>query len=1020
LLIVGSSKTNPIIEELFRERVFDLPENGRSDSEEGMILKSLPNPYRKGKKLIAVSGSGPRGVLHSAYTLIEKTRINKGIPAELDLVELPKFRFRAYWQPHSPVGKAPFTWDLLRHPEGTWFEDLISRFASYRANAYILGATVGADIEGHDVQTAAREHASDLAGVARLLSGYGIDLYLSFLLENQEWITKQEEAGNPYPFCPYNPRLEKYWRDFVGTLNDSCPEFKGMVLKGAGIEARALWDCGCDRCKSTPRRQRMIDSFAIISGVFKEFDKKLIFRTWQSGNSDDEYKDFAPLIGKIPGDIAIHSKNAFWDHLAYSAPHPLLGKVYPDNDAITNLDGTAEYAAGNHYPNCRVERWKDRIKYCEDKVSGFGVWIGRYPGEPHLDRLEEKMNPLSFVNWFAAGRLMWNPDEKPDEILTDWITLKFGREGVPYIMALLKKSADWCDLTFQIKGLCGVDHSRMINSFHRAEMLLGCVDRPNIATRGDGMLGYERNIRVFAPEVAREIMADPRLRMFFTKEEITSKLRDEALREKDNAVSLCQGMVDDWKKTKACIDAQVYKKVLNSLELALNDTRAWRDWTEIYFDYKLGRLTKERAAEIYQAHREKERGIFTINLFEHFVVDVVRRIPQKGKPSELVLDRAIEKIRWETFDRHLERMDRLLDRKKIAETEQLYKAVWDNDGSRTPRIIFTSHLYPYAERNEMDLSQWDTPPHTEGMEDRELMLVTGLAKIYVNTVLGDDSLPVLRADFGRGCIPTMFGCKTKFTKLIWKHIGVMDFEPPDVLPLDFSSIKNIIESGVPDISKGFGGRVLETEAWFVEKLAEYERLKQTIHIGLCDMQGPFDLAYLMLGERIFKEVKDHPNMIAELLELMTETFIRFAREQKKIIGEEFDTSYQWEGYWAKGGVRISDNAAAGLSGELYESFCKPYNQKIFREFEGGVIHIDQADTNRIDSILHTENLTGLSLSVAKDFDLDRTFEKAAERQVGLILRGGLEESHQKKTGTIWIHEAVSLKEAKKWLSSQRG
>jgi len=95
-------------------------------------------------------------------------------------------------------------------------------------------------------------------------------------------------------------------------------------------------------------------------------------------------------------------------------------------------------------------------------------------------------------------------------------------------------------------------------------------------------------------------------------------------------------------------------------------------------------------------------------------------------------------------------------------------------------------------------------------------------------------------------------------------------------------------------------------------------------------------------------------------------------------------------------------------------FCRPYNERVLREFGGGVIHVDRVAVKRIDNILHTEGLTGLSLRVPKDFNLSRIYERAAERRVCLILTGRFEEIQQKNPGVIIIHEAVSLKEAKQW------
>ncbi|RKY66959.1 MAG: hypothetical protein DRQ02_07995 [Candidatus Latescibacterota bacterium] len=96
-------------------------------------------------------------------------------------------------------------------------------------------------------------------------------------------------------------------------------------------------------------------------------------------------------------------------------------------------------------------------------------------------------------------------------------------------------------------------------------------------------------------------------------------------------------------------------------------------------------------------------------------------------------------------------------------------------------------------------------------------------------------------------------------------------------------------------------------------------------------------------------------------------------------------------------------------------FCRPYNERILREFGGGVKHVDRVAVEKIDNILHTEGLTGLSLRVPKDSNLSRIYERAAERRVCLIVTGRFEEIQQEKPGVIIIHEALSPKEAKQWV-----
>lgn len=212
----------------------------------------------------------------------------------------------------------------------------------------------------------------------------------------------------------------------------------------------------------------------------------------------------------------------------------------------------------------------------------------------------------------------------------------------------------------------------------------------------------------------------------------------------------------------------------------------------------------------------------------------------------------------------------------------------------------------------------------EIQSDMEKMLVSELALVYASCLVGDDRLPSIRANYGTGILPSLFGCEIQR----FEHNTL-----PAALPLhDTNRIRALIASGVPDLRAGLGGRVLDTVAFYVETLRPYPRLRECVEINLADTQGPLDAAEIIWGSEIFEAMCADPDLVHAFLDLVADTISAFTRAHQAIDGAPFDPPPS-----PTGRVCIREDATVMIGGAMYDEFCKPRAQRLLDEF-GGCIH----------------------------------------------------------------------------------
>ncbi len=311
----------------------------------------------------------------------------------------------------------------------------------------------------------------------------------------------------------------------------------------------------------------------------------------------------------------------------------------------------------------------------------------------------------------------------------------------------------------------------------------------------------------------------------------------------------------------------------------------------------------------------------------------------------------------------LEELDAIVDPAHAAESERLTEdAMCYRDVPGLPTIDGTG------------AKGWPTFPYSEAFHDMEKMLVNELAGVYAGARLRDDRMYTIRANYGVGTVASLFGCRISLTmnNMPWCE------------PLSDAQLREALDRGVPGVeTAGLGPRVLETERFYLRTLAQYPNLSKAVKVFVCDTQGPFDTAHLVMGHRIYTEMYDDPDLVHRLLDLAAQTYSRFTRVQKEITGEGNDWSFH-SMMKVRGGIRICEDAPTNISGAGYLEFCRPYNERVLKEFGGGWIHYCGAGHQIMPHILSTPGVFGINFGNPDMQDLKAVHEQAGERGIGII------------------------------------
>ena len=550
---------------------------------------------------LRITGGDGRGVLYGVQECIDRARRDQAITP---MTDGPHFTVRALrmWEtPSNKVWCLPFKsildYDkMLRPEESPEYLDFARRLLAMRVNNIGLFAQYAAKGSLFERWLS---HAEPVEQFARFMDRFGVTVGLSLRY------AEPDENGDYETVCPFSDAVREQWHDFAARLADVMPTVRSAIVWGAGENAPGPHEDDCARCSALPVRDRILAGIRLVSEALATIDGDLLWPavTDQAAYAKSETDMFGDWGDELPENVRLAPCHLYWDFRPPYPPHPIWGHIgnRPGERSpyVFELGLVGDTAGLNFLPCSMAHRWQeDFLKAADKDCEGFDANLGVHP--TYVD------HPLNLSNWYAYGRLCWNPYLDPDDILSEWLTMEYGAEALAFLPGLRETYPATIGALFSRSGLTQC-HSYVARYSYLDTRLNGpwriWTDylHPGMDRVGEDVLGLELPLDAY-PEQEREALRnDPRYQLIFNRVPLSDAYAAELMAEKRQSIAHMENVLAAWQQQEGKIDPASFAHVAGLLEANVNDVRIFVACFGLYLDYKLGRL---KAAQI-QALRER-------------------------------------------------------------------------------------------------------------------------------------------------------------------------------------------------------------------------------------------------------------------------------------------------------------------------------------------------------------------------------------------------------------------------------
>ena len=375
-----------------------------------------------------ITASNPIGLLYGAYELIRLQNTDayntgsgnqQNFSKAIDETEKPQVGLRIlnHWDnldgsiERGYAGKSIFKWEEIKLGKngkgGSISKSLHDRLITYaRANASLgINGSVLNNVNASPKMMTA-EYINKVKIIANILRPYGIRVYLSINFASPMALGYTETAD------PLDKKVQQWWKKKAKEIYATIPDFGGFLVKANSEGQPGPGDY----------HRTHADGANMLADAVKPYGGIIMWRSFVYGanhKGEDRVKqavsEFKGMDGKFRDNVILQSKNGPLDFQPREPYAPIFDNI-KQTPQIAELQITQEYLGQSKHLTYLAPMWKEFFGFVNpDRLVGIsGVanigddanWCG---------------HPFSQANWYAFGRLAWNPSLTAEEIAHEWL-----------------------------------------------------------------------------------------------------------------------------------------------------------------------------------------------------------------------------------------------------------------------------------------------------------------------------------------------------------------------------------------------------------------------------------------------------------------------------------------------------------------------------------------------------------------------------------------------------------------------
>lgn len=604
---VNSDKAQLLISKIDHLKDFEeliSSQEANTIGDQGYIIKQVTPPNKVTQTIIAANTD--IGLLYGTYDWLQHIQMNKPIPNE-GIINAPKIRNRIlnHWDNLDRTverGYAGFSiWNWHRLPG-----HIDQQYHDYaRANASIgINGTAITNVNANSL-VLTEEYLLKAAALADVFRIYGIKIYLTARFSSPIELGKLETAD------PNDPQVQEWWANKVAEIYEIIPDFGGFLVKADSEGQPGPHNYGRSQAEGAN----------LLADALKPYNGIVMWRAfvYSEDTPDDRakqaYNEFVPLDGQFRDNVIVQVKNGPIDFQPREPFHPLFGAM-TQTPVMMEFQITQEYL-GHDTHLAFLSSMYEEVLQTDTYANGPGSTVSKIITG---DVFDQKLTAIAGVsnigtdrnwtanhfhqgNWFAFGKLAWDPEQSTSDIAENWLKLTFSTDS-DFVKPVKEMMINSHEMVVNYMTPLGLHHimawdhhygpGPWVTGKHRDDWNATYYHQAS-----EYGIGFDRTssgsnaLEQYADRV-NEKWSDPKTTpekylLWFHhlpwdyKVKSGNKLWDELAFRYQEGVDEARSNVETWNKMKEFVDEERHTHMLSFLKIQAQEAEWWKDACLLYF-----------------------------------------------------------------------------------------------------------------------------------------------------------------------------------------------------------------------------------------------------------------------------------------------------------------------------------------------------------------------------------------------------------------------------------------------------